>query len=276
MTSSIERVAKHLEAAREKNDPISQARRETRYDVVKVHGALDRLRQLLFDLTQDQQLSSDLHVVHGQVAGLVGMEGATRVIEQLPDLRHCLEMDMQAAFDGDPAAKSYAEVIGSYPSAYAVCTHRIAGCFYSIGEPVVARMMAEEAHSRTGIDIHPGAKIGCHFFIDHGTGVVIGETSLIGNRVKLYHGVTLGAFSNRQGRGDAGKKRHPTLEDEVTIYPNATILGGKTVIGEGSVIGGNAWVTQSVPPHTRVTMEPARLQLRNGDRSAKLETDYEV
>ncbi len=275
MSSSIDRVAQHLEAQREKSDPISTARRETGFDVYKVHGTLDRLRALLFDQTQDSQLASDLHVVHGQVAGLVGMDKATRLIEQLPDVRDCVEMDVQAAFDGDPAAHSYGEIIESYPSARAVSTHRIAHAFYQIDEPVVARMMAEEAHSRTGIDIHPGAQIGCHFFIDHGTGVVIGETCVIGNRVKLYHGVTLGAFSNRKGREDIGKKRHPTIEDDVTIYPNATILGGATVVGQGSVVGGNAWLTRSVPPYTRVTIEPPRLQLSQGDIN-ELDTDYDL
>jgi serine O-acetyltransferase len=131
----------------------------------------------------------------------------------------------------------------------------------------VARIMAEEAHSRTGIDIHPGAEIGCHFFIDHGTGVVIGETTHIGNRVKLYHGVTLGAFSNRGGREDVGKKRHPTIEDDVTIYPNATILGGETVVGAGCIVGGNVWLTHSLPPRTRVAIEPPRLQLRTDSTS---------
>jgi serine O-acetyltransferase len=121
--------------------------------------------------------------------------------------------------------------------------------------------MSRDAHSQTGIDIHPGAEIGDHFFIDHGTGVVIGETCQIGNRVKLYHGVTLGAFSNRAGRGDAGKKRHPTLENDVTIYPNASVLGGDTIIGEGSVIGGNVWLTQTIPPYTRVTIDAPSLQL---------------
>ena len=275
MSSSIDDVARHLEAQREKADPISEARKEQAFDVYKVQGTLDRLRAILFDLTPDSQLASDLHVAHGQVAGLVGMDKATRIIEQVPEIRHCVEMDIQAAFDGDPAARSYAEIIASYPSAYAVSTHRIANAFYQLGEPVVARMMAEEAHSRTGIDIHPGAQIGCHFFIDHGTGVVIGETCVIGNRVKLYHGVTLGAFSNRKGRDDIGRKRHPTIEDDVTIYPNATILGGETVIGMGSVIGGNAWLTRSVPPYTRVTIEPPRLQLSHGE-APELDSDYNL
>ncbi len=275
MSSSVDRIARHLEAQREKNDPISAARHEQAFDFYKVQATLERLRAILFDQTPDAQLVSDLHVAHGQVAGLVGMDQATRIVEQLPEIRHCVEMDVQAAFDGDPAAKSYSEIVAAYPSAYAVSTYRIAHAFYEIGEPVVARMMAEEAHSRTGIDIHPGAQIGCHFFIDHGTGVVIGETTVIGNRVKLYHGVTLGAFSNRNGRGDVGDKRHPTIEDDVTIYPNATILGGETAVGTGSVIGGNAWLTRSVPPYSRVTIEPPRLQLRRGDLN-ELEADYDL
>ncbi|MCE2390013.1 MAG: hypothetical protein J4G09_00845 [Proteobacteria bacterium] len=171
-------------------------------------------------------------------------------------------MDVEAAFNGDPASQTYAEIIAAYPSIYAVSAYRIAHPFYRLGEGVIARVMAEHAHSRTGIDIHPGAEIGCHFFIDHGTGVVVGETTVIGNRVKMYHGVTLGAFSNKQGRGDEGKKRHPTIEDDVTIYPNATILGGQTVVGTGSVIGGNTWLTRSVPPHSRVQTEPPALTVR--------------
>ena len=275
MSSTIERIAEHLAAAREKPGPISKARSEHGFDVYKVHAALDRLRSIVLDQTPDAQLASDLHVAHGQVAGLVGMDQATKILEALPDIRHCIEMDVEVAFDRDPAATSYAEVIAAYPSAYAVSTYRIAHAFYEAGERVVARMMSEEAHSRTGIDIHPGAQIGCHFFIDHGTGVVIGETTVIGNRVKLYHGVTLGAFSNRKGRDDVGRKRHPTIDDDVTIYPNATILGGDTIVGEGSIIGGNAWLTRSVPPYTRVTIEPPRLQLRKKDDVA-LEGDYEI
>jgi serine O-acetyltransferase len=143
----------------------------------------------------------------------------------------------------------------------AVATYRIAHGFYELDEKVVARIMSEDAHAHTGIDIHPGAKIGSHFFIDHGTGVVIGETSEIGDRVKLYHGVALVAITNKGGRRDIGRKRHPTVGDDVTIYANATILGGDTVIGDGSVIGGNVWLTKSVPRYTRVTIEEPTLQL---------------
>ena len=260
----IDRIAQHLAALREQSGAIKQARGERTYDSEKVRAALGLLRRILFDQPADEQLASDLHVAHGQIAGIVGVAQATRVVERLPDMRHCVQMDVEAAFEGDPAAKSYAEVIESYPSARAVSTYRLARAFYQIGEPVVARIMSEEAHAATGIDIHPGADIGCHFFIDHGTGVVIGETCKIGNRVKLYHGVTLGAFSNRDGRADAGRKRHPTIEDDVTIYPNATILGGGTVVGRGSIIGGNVWLTRSVDPYTRVTIETPNLQVAQG------------
>lgn len=266
---SIQSAAKHLQAHREKSDPIGIAAREGAPDRALVLEIVDRLRPILLDQSDSADLESDLRVVHGLLSRAIGEATATRLVERLPEIRGCLALDVEAAYHGDPAGTSYAEIIAAYPSVEAVFTHRIAHALYELGEPTVARMMAEHAHSRTGIDIHPGAQIGCHFFIDHGTGVVIGETSVIGNRVKLYHGVTLGAFSNRKGRGDRGRKRHPTLGDEVTIYPNATVLGGDTVIGDGVVIGGNAWLTRSVPPHTRVTAEPAHLQISgrpgNGD-----------
>jgi serine O-acetyltransferase len=276
MSDTIERIAKHLEAQRETDDPISQARRERSVDEARVVEALRHLSQILFDQTPSSQLNVEIHVAHGLVASLVGLDKASRLVEQLPDIRHCIALDLDAAFQRDPAARSYSEIIAAYPSTRAVATFRIAHAFYSMDEPVVARVMSERAHSMTGIDIHPGARIGCHFFIDHGTGVVIGETCEIGNRVKLYHGVTLGAFSNRGGRSDVGLKRHPSIEDDVTIYPNATILGGKTVIGAGSVIGGNAWLTHSVPPNSRVVIEPPKLQLRrNGAVASEPGTGYE-
>lgn len=262
MSSGTEAIARHLAAQRDKSDPINEARRQSWADWGLVTEVQEKLRAILFERTAPERLTSDVEVAHGLLSGLVGSQKASKVMERLPDIRHCLAMDVEAAFEGDPAAKTYAEVITAYPSMYAVSTYRVAHELYVLGEPVVARIMAENAHSRTGIDIHPGATLGCHFFIDHGTGVVIGETTLIGNRVKMYHGVTLGAFSNKSGRADANKKRHPTIEDDVTIYPNATILGGGTTIGTGAVIGGNAWVTQSIPEYTRVVIEPLRLQVR--------------
>ncbi len=254
-------VAKELRALRERSDPVSEASKEVLPYTRRVRDALGALRSLVTDDTPTAQLESDLRVVHGIVAALVPGPKAMPVIEALPEIRRRVATDVAAAYEKDPSATSFGEIIAAYPSILAVTTYRIAHVFYELDERVVARIMSEDAHSTTGIDIHPGAKIGNHFFIDHGTGVVIGETCVIGDRVKLYHGVTLAAFSNKAGRRDAGRKRHPTLEDDVTIYPNATILGGKTVIGEGSVIGGNVWLTESVPRYTRVTIESPTLQL---------------
>ncbi len=185
-------------------------------------------------------------------------EAAARItdqlIESLPDLRVLLMTDVRAAFEGDPAATGADEVVFSYPGILAICVFRIAHRLLQLGAAIVPRMMTEYAHSETGIDIHPGATIGEGFFIDHGTGVVIGETTLIGARVRIYQGVTLGALSLPTGeaRALARKKRHPTIEDEVIIYANATILGGDTVLGRGSTINGNVFVTRSVPPGTTV------------------------
>jgi serine O-acetyltransferase len=170
--------------------------------------------------------------------------------EELPRIREALHLDMKAAFRGDPAAKSFEEVILSYPGFEAIVAHRLAHFFWQAGVPLIPRMMSEWVHGRTGIDIHPGASIGESFFIDHGTGVVIGETTVIGKNVKLYQGVTLGALSVKKEEGN--RKRHPTIEDDVTIYSNATILGGETVIGRGCTIGGNVWLVSSVPADTTV------------------------
>ena len=182
------------------------------------------------------------------------------LLRKIPATRALLSKDVLAAFQGDPAANSVEEVIFSYPSIEAITIHRVAHELYREGVPMLPRIMAEHAHATTGIDIHPGARIGESFFIDHGTGVVIGETCVIGNNVKLYQGVTLGALSLARGvpGTTAGGKRHPTLEDDVTIYAGATILGGGTVIGAGSVIGGNAWLVESVPPGSRISYEAPR------------------
>jgi serine O-acetyltransferase len=184
-------------------------------------------------------------------------------VSRLVDLRAMLSADVEAAYDGDPAANGYDEIVVSYPAIRALAIHRIAHELNSYGVPLLPRIMSEYAHDRTGIDIHPAAKIGEHFFIDHGTGIVIGETAIIGDRVRLYQGVTIGATSIRNGRDLRGKKRHPTIEDDVTIYAGATILGGDTVIGAGSVIGGNVWLTNSVPPGSRVMAEAPRQLVRN-------------
>ena len=179
-----------------------------------------------------------------------------RLLRRISPLRALLSKDVIAAFQGDPAAASVEEVIFSYPSIAAITIHRIAHELYREGVPMLPRTMAEHAHTLTGIDIHPGAEVGESFFIDHGTGVVIGETCVIGNNVKIFQGVTLGALSLARGGPTApAGKRHPTLEDDVTIYAGATILGGDTVIGRGSVVGGNAWLTESVPPGSRVSYD---------------------
>jgi serine O-acetyltransferase len=185
-------------------------------------------------------------------------EVVLRLLRALPELRHTLNADVLAAYDGDPAAKSVEEVVFSYPAIEAITAHRVAHFLYSEGVPMIPRIIAEHAHGKTGIDIHPGARIGERFFIDHGTGVVIGETAELGRNVKIYQGVTLGALSVARHNDDPAQagKRHPTIEDDVTIYAGATILGGDTVIGAGSVIGGNVWLVHSVPARSRITYEP--------------------
>lgn len=175
---------------------------------------------------------------------------ALELVSLIPEIRRRLKMDVEAAFHGDPAAKSHEEVILAYPGMEAVLLHRIAHELWIREVPLLPRMMSEHIHGRTGIDIHPAATIGDYFFIDHATGVVIGETTVIGKNVKIYQGVTLGAMSVL--KEEANRKRHPTIEDDVTIYSGATILGGDTTIGHGSVIGGNVWITSSVPPNSRV------------------------
>jgi len=187
---------------------------------------------------------------------------ALACLRRIPRLRERLEGDVQALYDGDPAAKSLAEIIFAYPGLQAVTVYRIAHELWEMNVPLLPRIMTEMAHSATGIDIHPGARIGRRFFIDHGTGVVIGETTEIGDNVKLYQGVTLGALSfpkDQNGQVIRGRKRHPTLGDNVTIYSGATLLGGETVVGEGSTIGGNVWLTHSVPPNSVVMIEEPAL-----------------
>jgi serine O-acetyltransferase len=194
------------------------------------------------------------------------------LLENMPDILCTLQEDIQAAYEGDPAAKSSMEVVMSYPGVYAVIVHRIAHELYRSEVPLIPRMMSEHAHSKTGIDIHPGAQIGPGFFIDHGTGVVIGETCEIGKRVKLYQGVTLGALSfekDENGHLVKGVKRHPNVEDGVIVYAGATILGGKTRIGKGAVIGGNVWLTHSVPPGAKVYNQQPNPLIREMDGSWK-------
>ena len=202
-------------------------------------------------------------MAHAQEIGLA-------FLRQIPQIRATLQTDLQAAFDGDPAAGSMAaEILFAYPGMFAVFVYRLAHALYTLGAPMLPRMMTEHAHSLTGIDIHPGATIGEYFFIDHGTGVVVGETTVIGSHVKLYQGVTLGALSTRGGQKLRGKRRHPTIEDDVTIYAGASVLGGDTVIGRCSVIGSNVFITKSVPPCTTVTIKSQELHLRPAGDTCK-------
>lgn len=191
---------------------------------------------------------------------------------KLPKIREYVETDVQAAFDGDPAAYNKDEIIYSYPGLYAIIVNRLAHELFLLGVPLIPRIMTEHAHSKTGIDIHPGASIGRYFFIDHGTGIVIGETTTIGDNVKVYQGVTLGALSTRGGQTLKNKKRHPTIEDNVTIYSGASILGGQTVVGRNAVIGGNAFITSSVPEGAKVSIGNQELRY-NFDSKQKNESE---
>lgn len=212
----------------------------------------EKVNRIILMLTKEVQKSfvyvKNSTTVESSHCYKMAEQAALALIDELPELRRMVALDVQAAYLGDPAAVSTEEVIVSYPGLEAIVVHRVAYFLHNCGVPVIPRIMSEYVHGKTGIDIHPGAKIGESFFIDHGTGVVIGETCEIGNNVKIYQGVTLGALSVKKELQN--KKRHPTIEDNVTIYANATILGGETVIGKGSVIGGNTWVTKPVEPGT--------------------------
>jgi serine O-acetyltransferase len=194
----------------------------------------------------------------------------------IPRVRELLQQDVQAAFDGDPAALSHEEIILAYPGLEAIAVQRLAHHFFKQHVPLIPRIMTEWAHSRTGIDIHPGAEIGTHFFIDHGTGVVIGETTVIGNHVKIYQGVTLGAKSTKEGQKLKDSKRHPTVEDRVTIYANATILGGDTVIGKNSTVAGGVFLVHSVPHDSIVTLEERQLKILKKKSAAASHGDFQI
>ena len=285
LESIIDRVAASYTGAHE-IDSLESAALPNRRAVIE---ALDHLKQVIYmgfyatrPLSRGNlryAVSENLHpayeILAEQISRAVRFEAMTgraeverepdwsegvvlRLFDKLPELRDLLDLDVRAAYDGDPAAKSFEEVIFSYPAIEAITTYRIAHELCKERVPLIPRILTEHAHSRTGIDIHPGATIGHSFFIDHGTGVVIGETSTIGNNVKLYQGVTLGALSfprDADGALIRHRKRHPTIEDDVTIYSGATILGGETVIGAGSVIGGNVWLVESVPRRSKVTYD---------------------
>lgn len=244
--------------------------REKNYRMYHVEANLSLLTEdVLYNLAKQlgriyegQGEEPEAAMRHAQEVGLA-------FLREIPRVRAMLQTDLQAAFDGDPAAGSMAEILFAYPGMFAVFVYRLAHVLYTLEVPMLPRMMTEHAHSLTGIDIHPGATIGEYFFIDHGTGVVIGETTVIGSRVKLYQSVTLGALSTRGGQKLRGKRRHPTIEDDVTIYAGASVLGGDTVIGQGSVIGSNVFLTKSVPPCTTVTIKSQELHLRPAGDTCK-------
>lgn len=226
-----------------------------RRDVTAVEASLQRIQGLLAPHYPRTDASLSMHFMAG-----------------LPDIYDWLQQDANAIFEADPAARSVDEVVLTYPGFYAIAIYRVAHALHQLGFPLLPRLLTEYAHQRTGVDIHPGATIGRRFVIDHGTGVVIGETTTIGDNVKLYQGVTLGALMVEKALAD--KKRHPTLEDDVVVYANATILGGTTVVGRGSIIAGNAWLTQSVPPQSVVTRR-SEVRARQGDEGLDV-LDYQI
>jgi serine O-acetyltransferase len=255
------------------DDALSQAACRGIIDPVVVSEWTDRTERLLRFQFDASELRSEIPAVAERLRVLLdkvelpatrsSREIVTVFVEQLVPLRRMISDDVVAAFEGDPAASSFEEIAVAYPAIRALSIHRIAHVLYEHSVPLIPRIMSEYAHDRTGIDIHPGARIGRHFFIDHGTGVVIGETTEIGDTVRLDQGVTLGATSLRDSSQLRGVKRHPTVEDDVTIYAGAKILGGSTVIGAGTVIGGNVWLTESVPPGSSVMADPPRNVVRH-------------
>ena len=248
-------------------------------DPVNLNFHIGQIVTRLYSMLADQIISTirhdcDRYNLTCQECNEQGHEISLMVLNEIPNIRKLLATDVQAAFDGDPAAKSYDEIIFSYPGIYAITVYRVAHVLYENDVPLLPRIMTEHAHSKTGIDIHPGAKIDEKFAIDHGTGIVIGETTTIGKNVRIYQGVTLGALSLPKDAGEQlrGKKRHPNIEDDVIIYSGTTILGGDTIIGARSVIGGNVWLTESVPPDTQVIMEKPQLLYKNDkDKSSEEE-----
>lgn len=221
-----------------------------------------RLNDLYDRLKNQIEIALLYHGEEPEEAAAHADRTACGFFEQLPEIQRLLLTDVQAGFDGDPAAKSKEEIIFSYPGLFAIYVYRLAHVLYKEEIPFIPRVMSEYAHGCTGIDINPGATIGEYFFIDHGTGVVVGETTEIGNNVKLYQGVTLGALSTRKGQQLANVKRHPTIRDNVTIYSNSTVLGGETVVGENTIIGGNTFITESIPANTKVSAKSPELVIK--------------
>ena len=231
----------------------------------QIYNAKHNLSMLIEDVmfNLNRQIALVLHSEGEQDADNRAQQISLEFFKQIPTVREYVQTDLQAALDGDPAAYSKAEFIFSYPGLFAITVYRLAHVLYTLGVPMIPRIMTEHAHSITGIDLHPGATVGKYFFIDHGTGIVIGETTIIGENVKVYQGVTLGGLSTRGGQSLKGTKRHPTIEDNVTIYANAAILGGNTVIGHDCVIGASAFITSSVPACTTVSMKNPDLQFKS-------------
>lgn len=239
------------------------------------HSLAVIIEDVFYHLSKQVFLALDYGPARGKMSDEERKKESYRVckafFERVPKIREYIETDLKATYDGDPAAGSMEEIILAYPGLMAITVYRIAHELYLEQVPVLPRLMTEYAHSKTGIDIHPGATIGKYFFIDHGTGIVIGETSVIGKNVKIYQGVTIGALSTRGGQKLSGKKRHPTICDNVTIYAGASILGGETVIGENAVIGGNAFITRSIDANTRVSMKNLEMEYAEAGTGRKSE-----
>lgn len=272
-------VAKQLTSNYEKQEVASAAMKTKLPDVEVVYSMIDDLRKLTFPghfgtekylskeafaegvlLSLYEKMKSQMKVILSDKQK--AEELTTRFMEAIPRVQGLLAKDVEAQLAGDPAANSTSEVILAYPGLFTIFVYRYAHVLYELEVPMLPRIMSEYAHGKTGIDINPGATIGEYFFVDHGTGVVIGETAIIGNGVKIYQGVTIGALSTRKGQALSGVKRHPTIEDNVIIYANATILGGNTVVGEGATVAGNTFVTESVPAGAKVSAMHPELNVR--------------
>ena len=237
---------------RDKNYRIYNAKNNLSVLIEDVMYHLSRQIALVYQSAGEEQVQAQSHA----------QQVCLEFLAAIPQLRAMVQTDLQAFYDGDPAATGMEEIIYAYPGLFAITVYRLAHVLYTLKVPMIPRIMTEHAHSITGIDIHPGATVGKYFFIDHGTGIVVGETTVIGDNVKIYQGVTLGALSTRGGQSLRGKRRHPTIEDDVTIYAGASILGGDTVIGKGAVIGSNVFITESVAPSTSVINKKAELQYK--------------
>lgn len=242
-----------------------------RDEIYRTHTAKNRVAVLIEDVMYNLRKQLEIVLVNdGRFRDVdrserkeVAQDICLDFFSKIPKIREYLDTDIDAAFDGDPAARDRTEIILAYPGLYAITVHRIAHELSLMNIPYIPRIMSEHAHSKTGVDIHPGASIGKHFFIDHATGIVIGETSIIGEHVKVYQGVTIGALSTKDGQLLHGVKRHPTIEDNVTLYAGATVLGGNTVIGHDSIIGGSAFVTRSIEPNTSVIVKTESTVISN-------------